>query len=482
MGAFAYANLSTIFAALIFIVFLYFLYYSKRNMRNIENKIYSMLIIITGIALFDSLLFQIAALFTDGNFWTNIFIRIWYASVDTWVLLLSFYIVVVTNTHKEKVSNFLNSNSSFILLYLLMIIIFILELLLPVTLNLHKGEIVSFTGIGIITYYFFMIFLMIIAVVSVAINKKNINAKKISPFYLMMVLGIIALIIAAILPQYFIVQLFFTLACYLMFFTIENPDIKIISELEFARDQAEKANRAKSDFLSSMSHELRTPLNAILGLTSYLKTNDNIDEIHQDLDTITESSLKLLELIDGILEVNNIDSNNITIVEKEYNINDIINSVESSTKMRIGDKQIAFYSKISPNIPSILYGDKEKIKIIINNLLSNAIKYTEEGSIELSIDCLNSKDRCNLRISVSDTGNGIKDTDIDKIFNKFYRAEENIDSNIEGAGLGLSITKSLVELMDGKITVNSNVGEGTTFTVTLSQKIVNNVENDTEVL
>ena len=100
----------------------------------------------------------------------------------------------------------------------------------------------------------------------------------------------------------------------------------------------------------------------------------------------------------------------------------------------------------------------------------------------MSIDCLNSKDRCNLRISVSDTGNGIKDTDIEKIFNKFYRAEENIDSNIEGAGLGLSITKSLVELMDGKITVNSNVGEGTTFTVTLSQKIVNNVENDTEVL
>lgn len=480
MGPFAYANLSTIFAALVFITFLYFLYFSKKNVNNIENKIYSFLIINTGIALFVSLLFQIAALYTDGNIYTDVTVRLWYGSVDSWVLLLSFYIVVVANEKKQKVYDFFNSKICFALLFFIIFIIYLLEMTLPFKIGLSRGEIVSFTGVGIISYYFMMLSFGVIALISVLINKKNANKKKLSPFYLMLVLGIIALTIAAILPQYFIVQLFFTLAVYLMFFTIENPDIKVISELEFARDQAEKANHAKSDFLSSMSHELRTPLNAIIGLTSVIKNSDNMDEIHTEINNIAMSSEKLLELVDAILEVNQIDSNNITIEEKEYKFSDIISSVETTTKVRIGDKPISFYTKVSPQVPNILFGDKEKIRIIINNLVSNAVKYTTEGSVELSIDCLNAKDRCNLRISVSDTGKGIKDEDIENIFNKFFRSEENKDSDIEGAGLGLSITKSLVELMDGKISVNSNLDQGSTFTVTISQKIVE--ENNTEIL
>jgi len=134
-------------------------------------------------------------------------------------------------------------------------------------------------------------------------------------------------------------------------------------------------------------------------------------------------------------------------------------------KGRIGDKPIEFEKKYADDIPSTLYGDKSKIKEIIINLLTNSIKFTEQGKISFEVKCINNKEKCNLIISVSDTGCGIRKEMMDKLYEKFTRDEEVMNSTIEGVGLGLAITKNLVELMDGKITLNSIVGQGTTFIV-----------------
>jgi signal transduction histidine kinase len=269
----------------------------------------------------------------------------------------------------------------------------------------------------------------------------------------------------------------------MMYHTIENPDMKLVNELTLAKDQAEKANHAKSDFLASMSHELKTPLNSIIGLTDVMSDCYDIDEIHTDLKDISSSSRKLLELVDGILTINTLDSNDIQIINSEYSFKSIIDDLDNSVSLRIGDKPIEFRKKISSDLPNTLYGDKDKVKTIINHLVSNAIKYTNEGVVELSIDSIVIKDKCNLRITVTDTGVGIKEEDLANIFDKFYRSEENKDSDISGTGLGLSITKSIVDLMEGKITVNSTVGVGTTFTVTLSQKVVESNNNqEAEIL
>ena len=486
MGAFVYINLSTMISCLVFLIFLYFIYFSKKNMSNIENKIYRQLLLWTGLVLLSSLIYQILVLITTDVSIFKIVTKIYYGTLDSWVFMLMFYILVVSNEKREKLYAFFNKKICFIYVYITIFFINLIDNVLPITDLISKnGEFIYVAGPSCFAYYIFIAVPVLVAIMTTLINRKTANRKKLLPFFIMVPLGLLAVITMIIVPQYAVIQLFFTVAVYLMFFTIENPDIKVISELEFARDQAEKANNAKSDFLASMSHELRTPLNAIVGLSQMIEVNDNVEEMHNDSRDIIVASQKLLELVDGILEVNKLDTNDISVVERNYNFNDVISDLEENIKLRIGDKPIQFKMKVSEDIPNVLCGDKDKIKIIINNLLSNAVKYTDEGSVELSIDCLNAKERCNLRINVSDTGRGIKEEDIENIYTKFYRSEENKDSDISGTGLGLSITKSLVELMDGKINVNSNEGVGTTFLVTISQKIVENntINNqETEIL
>ena len=255
-------------------------------------------------------------------------------------------------------------------------------------------------------------------------------------------------------------------------------DLKLITELELARDQAEKSNNAKSDFLSSMSHELRTPLNAIVGCTDLIMNTDDVSEIHDDCKDIINASNNLIELVDGILDFNKIENNSLELVERDYNPLDLFNNLVNLYNSKIGDKNITIESMISDKLPKTLYGDSDKIKAIINNLLSNALKYTNEGLIQLSVTCFNVKDRCNLTITVSDSGMGISQEDSEHIFEKFYRSVDNKNSDIEGTGLGLAITKSFVDTLNGKIVVNSEVNQGTTFIVSISQLIKETNDKD----
>ena len=185
------------------------------------------------------------------------------------------------------------------------------------------------------------------------------------------------------------------------------------------------------------------------------------------------ASQNLLELVDGILDINKLEANQLEVTEVKYKPLTIFNELSSMIKIRIGDKPIELRFNCSNNLPDTLYGDKDNIKRIISNLLTNAVKYTESGFIDFDISCTNNKDKCNLIISIKDTGRGISEDRIPLLFTKFNRLESDKDSNISGTGLGLAITKALVDLLDGKISVTSEIGVGTTFVVSIKQKIVN---------
>ena len=246
----------------------------------------------------------------------------------------------------------------------------------------------------------------------------------------------------------------------------------MMKELQFAKDYAEKANHAKSDFLSSMSHEIRTPLNAIVGFSECIITDKTLEEAKEDATNVVMASNNLLEIVNGILDISKIEANKMEIINKNYSLLPELNSLAKLMIPRIGDKELVLKTHFATDIPGVMYGDIGKIKQIITNILTNAVKYTEKGSIDFSVNCINKDNVCSLVISVEDTGRGIRPDKIDSLFTKFNRLDEDRNTTIEGTGLGLAITKALVDMMGGKIVVQSKYGEGSKFTVYLNQRIV----------
>ena len=211
-----------------------------------------------------------------------------------------------------------------------------------------------------------------------------------------------------------------------------------------------------------------------------IESESSQEDVKGDAKDILVASQNLLELVDGILDINKLESNNLEVIETKYSPIEVFNDLSNMIKIRIGDKPIELRCNYSSDLPHTLYGDKDKLRSIINNLLTNAVKYTESGFIDFIVNCTINKDICNLVITIKDTGRGISEDRIPLLFTKFNRLESDKDSDISGTGLGLAITKALVDLLDGKITVNSKLGEGSTFIVSLNQKVI--IDDNYEVL
>ena len=412
-------------------------YFSKKRVNLIENKMYCCMLICSFI---DSILVSIVQIIPMyginelGRKIIEIINKADFIILILFVMALFLYTAIISS---QKLKDNINQLIK-ILLGPSIIAIFIM--LFNKIDIIKQGSNYSISGDAISIVYIICA-LYIVGTIGLAIlNIKKADKRYIPIFSILGIIGLL-FIVFKFNPYLIVISITLTFLNYIMYFTIENPDVKMLEQMELAKNEADKANRAKSDFLSSMSHEIRTPLNAIVGFSEMIKESDNLDEIHEDADDVIKASKTLLEIVNGILDISKIEAGKLEIINSPYNSKELFNEVANLMKPKMNEKALDFQIEIAEDIPTTLYGDHSNIKKVITNILSNAYKYTEKGFVKYEVRCVNNQNVSRIIIS------------------------------IEGTGLGLAITKQIVELMGGKVIVQSVYGSGSKFTIILDQRI-----------
>ena len=462
-------NILFLFSGLIFLLLLMIIFFLKPKINYVENKLFKRFVIANLIEYCVEIPLQFFVRTMDiNNIFITVFTRLYIICIFTIFTIFTIYTYYIC---KKKENN----NNEIYILKILFTIYYVINVLLLIFLPIKKyfdGSKMYAYGIAVDCLKIQLIIYVIFWIVNLLLNYKRIFEKKYFPVY-----AIIALIAANIFlqmydPSILIPTVVATFICYTMYFTIENPDVKMLEQVEMAKVQAEKANNAKTEFLSSMSHEIRTPLNAIVGFSDCIEQANTLDEAKENAKDIINASNTLLEIVNGILDISKIEAGKLEINPSPYNSQEIFTEPATLIKPRMEEKGLDFSYYIAPDIPETLYGDHTNIKKIITNFLSNASKYTDKGYVKYEVNCLKlNDDVCRIIISVEDSGRGIKKEDINRLFSKFDRLEETRNTTIEGTGLGLAITKQLVEMMNGKIMVHTIYGEGSKFTCMIDQRI-----------
>ena len=476
-------NISFQVLSFIYLTMISLLFFTKKKIKNKDTEIYTYLIIVNFLILIIDISSVFVLAYSKNQFLLDFTCKGYLAALIIWVDILTDYVwLTIWDKPRKAISS--------VFIIILMIIQTVTIFMFPLeyywegtVLIISKGEAIF------VAYGMFILCALVWAINILVMHKvipKNIikeKNKKIYPVFLFVLFGITGVLIQKMFPQLVITTSVLTLVTILMYHTIENPDVDTIKILDKAKKQAEENSKAKSDFLSSMSHEIRTPLNAIIGFSNFIIDCDNLNDAKANATDVVTASTTLLETVNGILDISKVESGKMEVINDNYNFYDLLDETVKLANARLGDKQLELITNFDQNIPHTLYGDKSIIYKIIINILTNAIKYTNEGSIQYTVSGVTNGDKCKITISVKDTGIGIKEEDLKRIFNKFQRVDEKKNSSIEGTGLGMAITKELLDLIGGNVSVESTYGKGSTFTVTFEQTISNvSIVNKKEVV
>ena len=460
--------------SLLFVILLFLVYFSKERFLSIRNKIYRYMLIIEIILIISEVIATISLGRIDNDF-LNLFIyRIHWSTGIIWFSLLYYYSkVFLDNIKADNLFQIMKLNKTNKIMSIVFLVALIGYFFVPFE-QLNPEAISYLPGPAALYVLLFCAFSVLVICVYTLINGKGAPERKKISIWLMIIELVIIFAFQLAFPYIAFEAIGAAIQMFFLYFNIENPDLKIITTLESVKEDIDKSNKAKSDFLSNMSHEIRSPMNAIVGFSESLLNDPNFNEkqARTDIRHISTAGNSLLDIINNILDISKIESGKETVELKEYSLANIVMELSSIVDARIGDRPIKLIIDVDKNVPSKLYGDSTKLFQVLLNILTNAAKYTEVGKIKLSITFDKISDGVNLHFKISDTGYGIKKEDYSKLFEKFSRLETATSNEIEGTGLGLVITKKYVDLMNGKIWFESEYEVGTTFYVDLFQKTI----------
>ena len=454
--------------AAIFLALLCIVYFSKERLNLIENRLYSVMLV-TG--LIDSIIIIIERLLvlngdiTTVSSGTKLILQCT-NKLDFLVLIIYttcafLYTVLITYPNmKEKIKKLINVT------LVLDIIVYSIILMSNVDL-ITNGSIISVSGQAIVITYVFGGLYLIISMIMALLNIGKLTKRHIPIISAIFILIILVLIFRSN-PYIMIISITIAFVNYLMFFTIENPDIKMIEELTKAKALVEKNNNDKSIFIFNTAQQIRYPLNMIDQRADQILDENNLDEIKDMAVDIKNAKQRISYVLNGAMDVSTIDAKKIKIVDSKYSLSNLLTELCLKFKSMATEKNLEFRKNIEESLPETLYGDSIRLKQIISALLLNAIKYTKEGFVELNVNTVITYDVCRLVISVKDSGIGVNAEKLNKIFS------QNDDTKIEDVDskeMTLDTAKKVVNLIGGTITVRSEKNKGSEFTLIVDQKI-----------
>ena len=462
---------TTIFLTIIsffYSVLLMIAYFSKDKIKTLENKVYSKLIIINFIGIILELFCTIFAGYAkDYLVFYTILNKLFLVELTIWCSVFSVYVFLISSKkEKNELKSYLKKVSIFhiVIDVITMFLIFVL----PVQFNINDLGYVMYSYGPSVNIVFISSTLYIILMFTCLIrNFKNIKSKKYLPIYVYMVIGVLVGIVQKLHPEILAFTSMEAFITVIMYFTIENPDKKLLEEIHMSKKIADAANEDKSMLIYNMMNEVKSIASDINKSSEVILNSNNLEENRFFAREIISSNNKLYSMANNIYNIDVIDDINVKTVKNKYNIKLLLKEVISKNKELFEDKDISFRFNIDSNLPNTLYGDSINLKNVLNTIIGNSYKYTDKGYVELSVNAIFKKDIVRLIIKIEDSGIGIKAEDLDKCLNKNTKDQ----NSLYGA-------RKTINIMGGNLLISSEYNKGTIITIILDQKIDTSKEDN----
>lgn len=440
-------------------------YFSKNRINNSENAVYEKLLSITPIGLLLEIGCNVTAIYKMNDLVSSIISKLYLIFILVWLTTFTLYILTITKYKGDKLTEYKNSKirKSIIIgsIFSILLLIF-----LPIDFVLEKNS-AYLGGMGIVFLLAITFLLIILDFILFIKYFKNMTFREKVPMLLLLLLIGGLLLVNNIAPEIQIISSSFALITVIMYFTIENPDKKLLEEIHMSKKIADAANEDKSMLIYNMMNEVKSIASDINKSSEVILNSNNLEENRFFAREIISSNNKLYSMANNIYNIDVIDDINVKTVKNKYNIKLLLKEVISKNKELFEDKDISFRFNIDSNLPNTLYGDSINLKNVLNTIIGNSYKYTDKGYVELSVNAIFKKDIVRLIIKIEDSGIGIKAEDLDKCLNKNTKDQ----NSLYGA-------RKTINIMGGNLLISSEYNKGTIVTIILDQKIyTNNKDN-----